>query len=50
MLIFQNCGRAITINRAVQKISLKSMYKTDTKNEAKRLSATTFAILKLEEQ
>ena len=39
-------GRAITIPRAIQKRSYKSMYKTDAKREAKRLRATTFAFAK----
>ena len=39
-------GRKITIWGAIQ----KRMYKTDTKNEAKKLRAATFAITKLEEQ
>ena len=35
---------------AIQKRNYESMYKTDKTNEAKRLRATTFAIVKLEEQ
>ena len=34
----------------LQKRSQQPMYKTDTKYEAKRLRATTFAIAKFEEQ
>ena len=40
-------GRAITIWRAIQKRTNESMFKTDTKYEAKRLRATVFAIAKL---
>ena len=40
-------GRAITIREAIQKRSQVSIYKTDTKNVAKSLGATTFAIAKL---
>jgi hypothetical protein len=40
--------RAITWE-AMQKISQKSTYKTDTKNKAKGLRATIFAIAKLED-
>ena len=43
-------GRAINIREATQKRSHESSYKTYTKNEAKRLRATTIAIAKLEEQ
>ena len=43
-------GRAITMLRAIKKKSNESMYKTDTKNEAKRSRATTFAVAKLEER
>ena len=46
-IAFAIVGRAITIRRAIQKIS-HEIYKTDTKNEAWRLRATTFAIAKLE--
>ena len=37
-------GRAMTIQRAIKKRSHESMYKIDTKNGAKSLKATTFAI------
>ena len=37
--------RAITIWEAIQKRSHEPIYKTQTKIEAKRLRATTFAIL-----
>jgi hypothetical protein len=40
----------VTIWEAIQKRSYEPIYKTDTKIEAKRLRATTFAIAKLEEQ
>ena len=40
-------GRAITIREVIQKRCHVSIYKTDTKNEAKSLGATTFAIEKL---
>jgi hypothetical protein len=43
-------GRVITIWEAIQKRSHEPIYKTNTKIEAKRLRATTFAIVKLEEQ
>ena len=39
-------GRAITIWRAIQKRSHEPIYKHNTKNEAKRLRATTFVISK----
>ena len=42
--------RAITIWEAKQGRSHSLMFKTDTKNKAKRLRATTFAIRMLEEQ
>jgi hypothetical protein len=35
---------------AIQKRSQEPIYKTHTKTETKRLSATAFAIAKLEEQ
>ena len=41
-------GRAITVWEAIQKRSHKPIYKTRTKIEAKRLRATTLAIVKLE--
>ena len=41
-------GRAITIWEAIQKRSHEPIYKTYTKNEAKGLRATTFAIAILE--
>ena len=34
----------------MQKLSQETTYKTDTKNKAKGLRATTFAIAKLEDQ
>ena len=37
-------GRAITKWEAIQKRSHEPIYKTHTKNKAKRLRATTFAI------
>ena len=43
-------GRAITIRRAIQKRSHESIKKNDTKNEAKRLRTTTFAIAKSQER
>ena len=43
-------GRAITIWEAIQKRGHEPFYKTHTKNEVKRLRATTFAIAKLEER
>ena len=43
-------GRAITIWEAIQKRSHEPIYKTHIKIEAKRLRATTFAIVKLEER
>ena len=40
-------GRAITIQRTIQKISYESKYTTkQTNHEAKRSRATTFAITK----
>ena len=42
-------GRAMNLKRSTQKRSKESIYKTDTKNEAKRLRVTTFAIAILEE-
>ena len=39
--------RAITIWGTMQKRSNESINKTDAKNEAKRLRATTFAISKM---
>ena len=42
-------GTAITVYGAIQKRSHKSIYKTNTRNEAKRLRATTLAIAKLEQ-
>ena len=36
--------------RAIEKRKHESMYRTNTKNKAKRLKATTFVIAKLEEQ
>ena len=41
--------RAIFIWEAIQKRSNEPIYKTHTKIEAKRLTATTFAIAKLEQ-
>ena len=43
-------GRVITIWEALQKRSHEQICKIHTKIEAKRLSATTFAIAKLEER
>ena len=43
-------GSVITIQRAIQKRSYDNIYKPDTKNEAKRLRATIFAITELEER
>jgi len=43
-------GRAITIWEAIQKRSYEPIYKTHTKIEAKRIRATTFAIVKSEER
>ena len=43
-------GRAINIWETIQKRSHEPIYKTHTKIEAKRLRATTFAIVKLEER
>ena len=42
--------RVITLWGTKQKRSDEPMYKTNAKNEAKRLIATTFAIAKLKEQ
>ena len=44
--------RVLTIGRVIKKKKHESIYKTDTKNEVKslRLTATTFANLKLEER
>ena len=39
-------GRAITIWEAMQKISHEPIYRTDTKNETKRLRTTMFAFKK----
>ena len=41
--------RATTIRGATQKRGYKPMYKSDTKNQAKRLRTITFAFAKLEE-
>ena len=49
-ITFSIVGRLITIWEATQKRSHEPILKTNTKNEAKRLRATTFAITKLEEQ
>ena len=38
------------VERAIQKRSYETMYKTDIKNEAKRLRATTFAVAKRKER
>ena len=43
-------NRAITIWRPIQKRSHEPIDKPNTKNEAKELRATTFAIAKLEEE
>ena len=43
-------GRAITIWEAIQKGSHEPIYKTHTIIKAKRLRATTSAIVKLEER
>ena len=43
-------GRAITKWEVIQKRSNEPIYKTHTKIEAKRLRATTFTIVKLEER
>ena len=43
-------GRAIAKWGAIMKISHEPIYKTGTKNKAKRLRTTTFAFAKLEEQ
>ena len=43
-------GRAITIWLAMQERSHEQIYKTNTKNEAKRLWSKTFAIKKLKER
>ena len=40
-------GRAITIWEAIENRTHEPIYKTDTKNEAKRLRATLFVIAKL---
>ena len=42
-------GTVITKKGAIQKRSHKSIYKTNTRIEAKRLRATTLAIAKLEQ-
>ena len=43
-------GRAITIGRSIQKRSLDPINKFETKNEAKMLGATYFAIVQLKER
>ena len=43
-------GRAKIIEKALEKRSHKQSSKTETKNYAKRLGATTFAIAKSEER
>ena len=42
--------RALTIGRAIKKKKHESIYKTDTKNEVKKLRATTFANAKFEKR
>ena len=42
-------GRAITIWKAIQKRRHEPVYKTNTRNEANTLRATTFDIKKMEE-
>ena len=46
-LLFTIAFKSETIRGAIQKRSHKTKYKTDTKNKAKGLRATTFAIPKL---
>ena len=43
-------GRAMTIRGAIQKRKHESIYKTNTKSEAKKLIVATFAIVTLEER
>ena len=42
-------GKAITIRKAIYKRSYEQIYKTNTKNEAKRLRVTTFPISKMDQ-
>ena len=45
-----NSWKSDNYRRAIQKRNHESNYKTNTKNEAKRLRGTTIAIAKLDEQ